>query len=475
MVGWGFLLIFLCSTTIIIAQQGNDPPRPVPQQEPKNGKVQQDPPKPTESDLEKWLGFPIHGYLSTRYRGRWAGEARDEDLYQYLELNLGDPDRHTVTAHLFSRATEDIDGSKNNRGAYVFDSIADTFNSDFYARLYEGYVDLHRLGPTELVRLGRQYLYETPEIVNFDGASLRTKECHSFYQLQGGLYGGLPVHYRPFSSSHQGDALMGAYLQGKPWSGGRGRIDWIHIEDDNTSFGKEKNDLYGFGFWQSVTEYLHLYGFYSLLEERDRELLIRGTLLYPEYDFRLQVSSYRLMETQRNYSGEFDPFFLSTAFTYFPYWETRFLVYKGLGEHLGIEGGLDIREVNDNGDRGPLNHDFRRFHLTPSVTDWPLKGMRMSVTGEVWETPGTDDGDIRTFGADLSHQCSEKLKVSIGTAYALYQYDYYLNRERDSVRDYYIKLNYAWSKAVKLDVAYEFENDDFDDYQTLKLGVKYSF
>jgi len=57
----------------------------------------------------------------------------------------------------------------------------------------------------------------------------------------------------------------------------------------------------------------------------------------------------------------------------------------------------------------------------------------------------------------------------------MYQYNYYLNSELNNVRAYWVKLGYAPVPSLKLDLKYQFEDDDFHQYSSLEIGCKYLF
>lgn len=427
-------------------------------------------PESVAASEEGIFGIPVHGTLSMKYRARWNVGDSDHDLYEYLSADFGKP-LGTVTGHLFLRATEDVGGFGNTRGYYPFDGITDTYGSLFNARFYYGYVDVNRVGPTELIRVGRQFLHETPVRFYVDGLRVESKPLEKAWGLHGGLYGGLPVHL--FEGTPRGDFILGAYAEATiPWTGARARLDYTHIQDD-TILGNERDDLIGFGLRQAIGEKLFLQGQYNWLNGKSRDLLLRANFYEPAWDLRLDASFYELIEPQRELSIDLDYFF-TALFEYKQYGQGRLVAAKGVGEHLVLQAGAEVRELLFDDD-GPLNREFRHFWLTPVVSNWLLPGLSFSVTGEIWEVPGTDNGDVYSAGFDVTHRCSEKIKVSAGTSYALYKYDYFSAIEREHVRTVYGKVSYAPRKDLKFDVAYEFERSGIDDFHVLKFGAGYSF
>ena len=421
-----------------------------------------------ESWAERTFGVPVHGYLSTRYRYRSTDGARDQDLYESLNLTIGDPDRQRVTVHFLGRASADLDGRRDIRGFYVFDSLADTYRNPIHGQIYDAYIDVHRIPLLDTARIGRQIIDETPVTAWFDGGRFETRESDGV-AVKSGVYGGVPVH--PFETSREGDRMAGAFFQIKPWKGAKGRVDWMYVTDDTHLFGRERNDLEGYSFWQGFGETLRLHTRYTRLENLSRDILVDGTFLRPDWDFRLQASFYEQIVTLRDFAVEFDPFFAS-LFDLHPYYQTRVSASKGIGEHAIVDAGVDLRRMINLAERGPFNRDYDRYHLTPSVHDWPVPGLSVSVTGEIWNGVGSD---IATAGADITYEWLRKFRASAGTTYTLYRYDYYLDQERDDVRTWYANFRYRVRDDLRLDLGYELERDSLGTFHVVKAGVTWSF
>jgi hypothetical protein len=428
------------------------PPPPVPPQEPSWG--------------ENLIGVPIHGSLSSRLRVRWTDGEHDTDLYETLSLTIGDANRHTVTATLLARAAADLDGKTDTKGYYVFDSLENTYDHALTGQLYEATLDIHRIGPVERIRLGRQTIYETPVVATFDGGRAETEDLTSL-KFRLGAYGGVPVHF--YESSPEGDRVGGAFAQVQPWKGGRLRADWMHVDDENL-FGEKNNDLLGLAAWQDLFDRVQVHALYTRLEEKNRDLLVRGTWRDSDADLVAQVSFYRLLETQRDFAIEFDPFY-SAALEYHPYDQIRGLVSKGLGDFFAVDAGVDARWLRNSHDEGPYNHEFERYFVTPSLRDFPLKGLSISLTGEYWNS----DDDVWSWGADVTQKFGDALRVSAGTAYSLYKYDYYANRERDDVRTIYLRFRFKLMKDVRVDGGYEYEHCDLDTIHAVRFGLIWEF
>ncbi len=423
--------------------------------------------------LEKAIDYSIDGMITNRYRLRWTSGESDQDLYQTLSLRAGDPQKNRVSAVFLGRLSEDIDGGGNVEGFEVFDSIDDTHDHAVAGRFYSGYVDLRRFGwmdraHLEFVRAGRQSFDESVETFVFDGGRLDTRPFKDLQNLRLTAYGGLPAHI--YESSPSGDAVAGAGMEARTLPGGRGRVDWTYIADRRDD-GHFENHIVSVALWQMIGSRFDLHGRYNLLDGETRDYLVRGNYREASLDLLLQASFHQVVMTIRELSTELDPYF-SMVQELRPYWEINLLASKGLGEHFVIDGGVDARELRDESDEGTYNHDFRRYFVTPATVEWPLPGMSLSVTGEIWDS---EVDEVTSFGAELRQKLFKVFQVAGGTYYSLFKFDQFTAEEKTRVRTFYGKLEYRLAKDVRLHALYEFEKDDEFEYHTVDVGLRCSF
>ncbi len=256
------------------------------------------------------------------------------------------------------------------------------------------------------------------------------------------------------------------------------RADYVRVRDVLDS-GTRRDDLTSLSFWQGLGPNLQVHYRHVFLEQESRDQTARVTFQEPEWDLLVQASFYELMETQEVLSIDFDSFYLA-AQEYHPYLQGSFLVSKGFWTHFRLDVGGDQRKLEDRDDEGPLNREFRRGFVTPMLLDLPWKGLQLSVPLEAWDVRRRDEGDFWTAGIDLTQKCSDRFRFSVGTAYALYKYDYFAELERQKVRTYYAKGVLGLTRDLRIDVAYEYErgdyeDDDLDDAHVLRVGVRHSF
>jgi len=127
--------------------------------------------------------------------------------------------------------------------------------------------------------------------------------------------------------------------------------------------------------------------------------------------------------------------------------------------------------VSDASDVGDFNRDWERYHATATWREAPGEGLAVSVTGDLWQG---DDRDQDALGADLSYE-GDGWRTALGSYYSLYKYELLELDERDDVRTYYVSAVRELSASLRLELSYEFEDDDLDTYHTLRLGGLWRF
>ncbi len=412
--------------------------------------------------------IPVHGYLKSRYLARWTDGAQDQDLYETLSLDVGDPSRHRVTAHFLGDFSVDLDKHTDNQGYYAYDSARDAKGSWLIPRVYSAYLDFHRVDSLGIARVGRQTINETPVVSFFDGVRAESTELGSL-RLKLGAYGGIPVYL--YQNHQAGDLMGGAYAEGRLWQGFRARVDWQHIDGHNG--GEEfKNTLVAFGGWQTVGRYLDVHANFTRMDNENRDVLARATFHQPEWDFRLQASYYELLQIQQNAVIGADSLY-PVLKDYQPYREYRWMASKGVGDHVNLDAGMDLRRLSHEENASAFNHQYDRYFATLDLIDLGVKGSSLSVTGDKWVS---SDRQTDSLQLDLTLPIGKKSKVSGGTAHYLYKYDYYSDQERTDVQAYYVKFEHAFSRSLRTSVDYSFEHDSSStNYNELRFEVICSF
>ena len=267
----------------------------------------------------------VHGSLSARFRARSGNGDGDQDLGAVLALDIADPSLPWISGHLQARADADLDGEDG-----TFGELSDTYDSDIVSKLYLAYADIALDKQPELspgtLRVGRQSDPRLPEVLRLDGVAYATRPMGES-EIELGAYGGIPVHL--YESSSDGDLAYGTFAEGRPWDGGRARVDWMHL-DDELKLGDQRDDLLSLGLWQEVAEDVRFEGAYSHLEGDPRDLRLRAFYDSPTSQTIVRLSYFQLLETQTAHATELDPFYEQLQ-EYFPYRQASMNLSQALG------------------------------------------------------------------------------------------------------------------------------------------------
>ncbi|MBI5432331.1 MAG: hypothetical protein HZA52_05840 [Planctomycetes bacterium] len=409
----------------------------------------------------------MHGVSTTRVIARSSDDADDVDLRESLVLDFGDSKTSRVTGHVFGVLTADLDGGSDRADQFAFTSLADTFDGAVDAWLYQAYVDVERTTGLDRLRIGRQIDYETPEFAFFDGVAVSTAE-RGEKRARFGLYGGIPVHL--YESSRSGDVLFGAFGECVPWTKGRARVDWMHLEDE-TRLSQHEDDLLGLSLWQRVGEKLRFDGRYSRLEGEDRDVELGTSWNDARRDFVVRATWRRLLSTQKDLVLELDPFYGSLQSLY-PYDQLGMSLEKGLGERATLRGGFDLRRVEDDGDIGTFNRDYDRAYAGATLHDLFVHGLELELDADAWDADGRE---VNGWGVSLSRAFASGLQASLGTYYSLYKFDLLSSNEREDVRTWFVKVSRTWSKSLRGEIGYDLDDEEDDTFHTLRVGFTWRF
>jgi hypothetical protein len=98
--------------------------------------------------------------------------------------------------------------------------------------------------------------------------------------------------------------------------------------------------------------------------------------------------------------------------------------------------------------------------------------MNISLTGELWDSPGDH---VYSAGFDISQRFLKVLVASFGSYYSLYKVDFLSGEERTNDRTFYWKVEYQVLRDLKLTALYDLERDDINTYNTIEVGLRYTF
>jgi hypothetical protein len=419
------------------------------------------------------LPLAPHGSVDLRWVGRWTDGSQDNDLHAYGSFTFGDPEHDVVTLSTSGRVAWDFDGEKDPTDPFF--TVEDTRDSDVTGYLYTAYADLNG-GPRNSplprgirrVRAGRQTFTETPVALFIDGASVASAPIEGYADLVLEGWAGVPVHFYESSRSH--DFAAGAAASFVPWTDGRLRADYMHIDDEYLSVNND-DDLLGFRLTQRMWSHLDIDGYLNVLDGDARDAGVSATWSQPEDDLTLTARYLTLWNDQNRQSIELD-YFTPLLQTFSAFDQFELSGGKGLGEVAHVDAGVQWRELRDEGDQGVFNHEFRRYWASPGVRQWPWSGLDASVTFELWDAGGDR---FTTVGADFTQELDERWRLSVGTAFQLYRYDALLGQEDEDVQVTYARLRWRATDAWTFQARFDFEDGETDDFIGVTLGARIDF
>lgn len=426
----------------------------------------------------------LSGDFSIKYKGRRAQDEKgsDQDFSESLRLRYGKAYEDKITGYLHGTLRQDLDDPSS-----FFRSIDDTYGSSIRGYLYEFYSVIKDVGFVNSIKIGRQYSNEV-EDMHFDGLNLTFTP---FKNVRLSSYGGKPVYF--YESGSDGDWIGGLSAEVKPLKNSTVRVDYISSADNNSDFGNHHDNLLIFSLRQIIKPWWNIYGRYSTIDSVSRDIQLTSSWNFPSINLDVQFAYYKQPQTLNEFTVEFDEF-VPLMGGYEPYDQYTFDIYKGLGNHMGVNVGLSFRELKDESDESSFNHDYQRYYISYSLFDLFIKGLTISATAEDYESSGDD---VQTLSFDTTYKIKKNLRVSLGTYYSLFKYDtsvapelirtdnitnnQFLSTdsltelERDNVRSYYIKAKKKLFDRWELSGDYEFEMYDNDTFHTVKTQLKLKF
>jgi len=413
--------------------------------------------------VEAEQGAHIEGYLSSRLVERWNSGEHDLDSINLLSMDWSDPRHAWIRAHFTARISADLDGRQTGS---VYNGLSDLHDQSVDFKLYDAYVDILPAEGLGQLRIGRQFEYDTPEIVNYDGLSLRTHPTGD-QEFTAGLYGGVPV--RLYQGTSDQRSVLGAYAEERPWKGGRVRFDWMHLEDETVS--DSGNGILGLGLWQRFEAGWSGEAQYTRLEDRDRDLRMRAQWTSPNAGFTASATYYQLFQTQDQLPADIDPF-TAILMALHPYQQYGAALSTDITQKIRLDLSVDARSMNETADVGEFNRDWERYRATTVFSSLLAQNLDVSLFGDLWDGDGRD---TTAWGLDLSYDTHEQWKFGAGSYYSLYKYNMFQNSESDDVRTYYARATWRIGPKLTAELGYDFEDDDQQQYNALRGGVVWHF
>jgi len=424
-------------------------------------------------------GASLHGTAEAGYRFRTDSEHQDSDFIERLSLQgffpwktLGEG---ADVGFVFSgQLQEDVDGKARRDRFDPFRDLADTYDQPTVGWIYLAYAELTRPGPFQLLRAGRQDLLDLLPIP-FDGG-LVTVQPSTKVDLNLTAFGGIPTNLFE-RDRRSGDAVGGAYLDWRPGRTLSFRVGYLSLRDrvellDGAEETLDENLFILQGAWFPRPGDVLI----SRLTFRNAELrdaTVRAS--HRDEDHHLNLSAY--------YTGQYltreaepltvDPFAILLG-ELRPYNLGGIVVYKGIGERLGVEGGAVVRGLSGDNTENLYNLSFQRYLVTLYLNKVPLARSQFSA-GLDWWMAEENHFETQSAHAEYDQRFGSHGLFRAGTAYAIYQVDEWTGREQEHAQTYFADLGIPAGKKLLFLLSYNFEDSTLRQVDTLRARVRYEF
>jgi hypothetical protein len=225
------------------------------------------------------------------------------------------------------------------------------------------------------------------------------------------------------------------------------------------------DEIYGVRWWQEL-DGVRLNGLHTWRDGKPRDLWL-GLRGAGELPLDFAVDYRELLTTQRASVTELDPYYEILA-EYVPFRQLDARVGPELGETFDVDLGTSIRRLSDPADAGTFNREFERGYVEFAVHDVGTEGLSLTLVGSLWTSDGED---IRTLTGDLAYRPTRDLELSAGTGYDLFKYDVFADFERVHVRTWFLHAEWQLRPRLRLDLGYDYERDDLDEFHQLRVGM----
>ena len=423
--------------------------------------------------------FKVTGYLYGRYIYRSAytsdNQWRDQDIFGELRLDVVMPKENRYEFHFYGTARDNISANRNQTIFDPLKDIGDTYQSSYQGYVYEAHFDINN--PFEYItqiRMGRQ-AGTRDEQVFFDGIAADIRAAST---LNLTLYGGAAAHLYEVNNHWGDDTVAGAGLDYTLGSSTRVSLDYLSDKDvqsyPTASTTTDVHDqMISLKLWQSFDSFMKALVKYRYLNGEPRDLSVRAVSTFPETDIEMNVNYFRQFRPQNELSNELSLFYAVMG-TSSPYQSIDVKLRKFFGLHYAVDVGYFKRGLLEENQESDLDRDYSRTFMMFEIIDLLKDGLSFTVTGEQWKTNGRE---YSSAGLDVGYAFKNKKSASInvGTYYSLYKYDYYIEEGlQQNVRTYYVNGRYPLGSGLSINGSYEYESS-IENYQTLKLGMRYDF
>jgi hypothetical protein len=414
----------------------------------------------------------VSGLLQLRYKGLYLTDDQGEDhkLFQTADITVTENKwnhfRFTFSGDLY----QDLDGKTPLKTIDRTRTIRDTWDDDVGGFLYVAQAELHDLDALEYVRMGRQYVNHELYTTHLDGVNGLLRFGSLGRRVKPFFYIGIPVRLYDDKSS---------YLDASEFGGGvdfflnrSTRITYEHrytdedISEDPDILGSYRNpgkstyqqsafavrhNLFGQGYG---------YGSLYLLNNKPRWVNTVFSTLIDRVDLEIDGSYLFQFEDIEDMPTN-GPLYTGLVGPTKPYHYFTLDLQKAIGdEDVWISAGTQWRVLGSGDEESAFNHSYHRQYLGAIFEDLTKLDLRFSIQAEYWAVfDGNNDDSIFTFVGGVAYDIPDAYRLSLGTSYSLFKYDYFLDvDEKQDVYTvqangrYYVRPGYYVQGRYELDI-----------------------
>ena len=422
--------------------------------------------------------YNVRGSLSARYVYRIAElpdqRFSDQDIYSLLRLDLTSTKEKGFEFHFLGSGRADLDGHQDQTGFYPLEDTGNAYDRPVQGYLLEAHLDMNKPLPllTQL-RLGRQS-GTRDELVFFDGLAVDFGND----KVALSLYGGATIYYYEIDNRWGNDTIQGAGLDLTPFTFSTLSLDYLETKDKREIAGQQDtltDRLASAKLLLRIPPVTRLTGKYRTINGDPRDVSVRATTVWADAGGNLSAGYFRQFRAQNELTNEFALFY-DVIGRSSPYESYDVKLRQFIATRIAIDAGYFSRKLLKETDQSVFDKDFSRAFVDVELSGCVLAGLSCMAIGEQWKSK---NNKYDSMGFDASYAWRRKngkeAKISVGTYYSLYKYDYYIDPGvRDKVRTYYLNVQHPFTKAFSMNGGYEYE-DSIENYTTVKVGMRYDF
>ena len=324
------------------------------------------------------------------------------------------------------------------------------------------------LSASRRIRLGRQRVNAGLSFL-VDGGRIDFQRIDGL-NLDISVFGGVPEYL--YEDNREGDWLVGIDLNARPSDRTRIDVRYVHIRDENRWVGGEQNDDYlSVGLMQEFLDCLRLYANWNTVGFDTRDVSVRLNADIVDWDLTINASYFYQDTVTQEYSTLLDSYVGILGISY-AYHQASLEITKLYGDHFAFDVGATIRELDEDNDEAAFNREFQRVWFTVSSHNWPIEEIGLAFTVEWWNA---DEDETFTVGGEIDWRPLPELRLTAGSYYAAYKYDYFVVDERVDVTTIFLRVRWQVLESLRLNARYEFETGDEGDFHSFLAGFNWRF